>query len=239
MASLRLLEHYFSVQGEGPRVGIPTQFVRFAGCNFRCAGWPCDTPYAIEPNLYKKVQRLVSSDELANEISNMYQLTGARNICLTGGEPMVQNVTALEELIRELTTNGFDVEMFSNGSILYPPDIVPLIAIIMDWKLPGSGEFAITQGGRGDITFANIEQLRVYPFHTIKFTVADSIDLESALRLWEHAGLAYASSATFIGPVWGKIEPAEIVDFIRINRLPWRLTLQVHKYVWDPQARGT
>jgi 7-carboxy-7-deazaguanine synthase len=231
---LRLLEHYYSVQGEGPRVGIPTQFVRFAGCNLRCPLWPCDTQYAIQPKLFEAEQRLVGAAELADEVCSMALKTGARNVCLTGGEPMLQTKVELNILINELRSAGLTLEMFSNGTIEYWPLVFTQVSIVMDWKLPGSGE----TGKREDVVLSNLEILRRLSNHSIKFTVIDQGDLIAAKQRWDLFNLRDAYCPIFVAPVWSKIDPAEVVDFLRFNQLPWRLNLQTHKFIWSPEARG-
>jgi|ERR1700691_334993 len=234
-AKLRLLEHYYSTQGEGPRVGVPTQFVRFAGCNLRCPKWPCDTPYAIEPKLYRAEQNTVEPGELFRDITALCMQTGAGNVCLTGGEPLLQNNDALEELVLLLREAGFSIEMFSNGTFKYSTYLVGEVGIIMDWKLPGSGDSQMFN----DTVHNNAVQLRDNGRHAFKFTIAGEDDLLKARQVYQVEELQYALCPTYVGPVWGKIDPAVIVDFIRFNRLDWRLNLQVHKYVWSPEARGT
>src|SRR3954453_605533 len=88
--ALRLLEPYPSTQGEGPNVGKLTQFVRFAGCNLKCPGWPCDTPFSIDPAQYRNEMQLVTARTLARSVFAEFTATGAENICLTGGEPTLQ-----------------------------------------------------------------------------------------------------------------------------------------------------
>jgi 7-carboxy-7-deazaguanine synthase len=235
MTTLRLLEHYYSTQGEGPRTGVPTQFVRFAGCNLRCPKWPCDTPYAIEPKLYRAEQSTVEPGELYRDITAVSMQTGAGNVCLTGGEPLLQNNDALEELVLLLRESGFAVEMFSNGTFAYSNFLVGEVGIIMDWKLPGSGDSQMFN----TIVHDNSTKLRVNGRNAFKFTIANEDDLLKAKQVYEVEELQHALCPTYVGPVWGKIDPAMIVDFMRFNRLDWRLNLQVHKYVWSPEARGT
>ena len=234
MAILRLLEHYPSIQGEGPRTGIPTQFVRFAGCNLRCAGWPCDTPYAIFPKLYRGEQQSVSPASLYADIAKMSGETGAEDVCLTGGEPMLQSAEAIDELLEVLAFYHHSVTMFSNGTLPYTDRVVEGCQVIMDWKLPGSGE-KMDDPNR----LENYQALREAGGHVIKFTCLDEGDLMHAMRLYrehdmQNFGLVYC------GPVWERsLTSAEIVSFILHNNLPWRLNVQLHKYVWEPDARRT
>lgn len=235
--SLRLLELYYSTQGEGPRVGVPTIFVRFAGCNLTCPGWPCDTPHAIDPKLYRKEQKVVEPIELARETIDLARDTGARNVCLTGGEPMLQPATSVALLLKELKEASLHVEMFSNGTLPYGTWIAQYGNIVLDWKLPGSGEVLTDEQIQTRAT--NLRDMRANASgNAIKFTVGSVADLTSAY-------LAYHDSANsfhlpvFVGPVWGQIDPKVVVEYLRTRKLPWRLTLQVHKYVWHPDARFT
>jgi 7-carboxy-7-deazaguanine synthase len=232
---IRLLEHYPSVQGEGPRAGIPTQFVRFAGCNLKCPGWPCDTPYAIDPKLFTPEQKSVTVLELSHRIEMMLSDVGAHNVCFTGGEPMLQPKMDLEELVDLVDKLGVTMEMFSNGTIEYPRRVHERVAIVMDWKLPGSGEF----GASTAVRERNWLRIRDSADHSVKFTVCDRLDLETALDMWERHTMGCELATVYVAPVWGKIEPKEIVTFMQQHRLPWRLSLQQHKFIWDPDARYT
>lgn len=230
---LRLLEHYPSVQGECDRTGILTQFVRFAGCNLRCAKWPCDTPYSIEPKLYRNEQTLVSVDDLVIRIENMANKTGAENICLTGGEPLLQPKGELTLLISLLKQKGYSLEMFSNGTIEYPREMLNSCSIRMDWKLPGSGE-----DPHNPVRRANFATLQSYDYHTIKFTMSDANDYDTAYELYRDMGTWMGT--IYAGSVWNaKLTAAQIVERIISDRLPWRLNYQLHKVVWPADARGT
>ncbi|MHA2264890.1 MAG: 7-carboxy-7-deazaguanine synthase QueE, partial [Candidatus Thorarchaeota archaeon] len=100
---MKLSEVYTSVQGEGPRVGVPTTFVRFGGCNLRCPGWGsgslpdgtsvrgCDTIFAVYPE-YRSQWESVSVRQLLERIPP--EIT---NVCITGGEPLIQPTKDLNE----------------------------------------------------------------------------------------------------------------------------------------------
>ena len=232
---LRLLEHYPSIQGEGPRTGVPTQFVRFAGCNLRCAEWPCDTQFAIQPKLYRKEQKFVSVASLYADIAKMSGETGAENVCLTGGEPMIQRADDITELIETLTFYHTPVEMFSNGTLPYPDAIIELCQVVMDWKLPGSGEDA-TDPTR----IANYHAMREAGGHTIKFTCANRADLEHALHLYKFYDMEDFPGQVYVGPVWdAQLPPRQIVKFVLEHHLAWNLNVQLHKFIWEPDARRT
>lgn len=226
---LRISEVYPSVQGEGPRVGKPTVFVRFAGCNLRCPGWPCDTPHAIFPEKYRHEWERSGPTTLVDRITSF----GIDNICFTGGEPMLQPFEELIVVERELRAAGYHVEMFSNGTIPYQ-GFTERIRIIMDWKLPGSGEDSYSK-----VRFENVERMAKAKLpQAIKFTIADMSDLGEAIDLWKNYVVPHKNLEVFAGVVWGKMENSDLVDHILRHRLPWRLNVQVHNYVWDREKRG-
>lgn len=231
MIQLRLNEHYTSVQGEGPHVGELTQFVRFGGCNMRCPGWPCDTPHAIFPEFWKK-DPLIDPMEVFDRICIQRGDTGARRVCLTGGEPTLQDRDALRALILYLTEQDFEIDMFSNGSLHVFPEWImsnEKITIIMDWKLEGSGE-----AERGlEVRHNNLRKLRTQD--CVKFVVKSNADLEEALQLWTR--WQYVHAKIYVGAAWGHITDDEIVEYMKIHRLPWILNVQVHKHIWG-EIRG-
>jgi 7-carboxy-7-deazaguanine synthase len=246
LRKLRVLELYYSVQGEGPRVGTPTIFVRFAGCNLKCPGWPCDTPYAIKPELFTKEQELYPCGALAERVSQMCRETGATNVCLTGGEPLLQHTGTLFHFVADLhERNRRHVEMFSNGTLSYETADWPRwwftdhVEVVMDWKLPGSGE--AIPGEAAATRLANLNLLREYTnyYHAVKFTIADEADLMAAKEVWSKYLSTAGRPPVYVGPVWGKFEAEQIVEFLRDNKLPWKLNLQTHKYIWDPDERYT
>jgi 7-carboxy-7-deazaguanine synthase len=161
--------------------------------------------------------------------------TGARNICFTGGEPVLQQQKDLDRLIVMLHSQGFEIEMFSNGTLQYSEVTLKGVHIVMDWKLPGSGEDPDNeQRLKNYLAMADAWQ------HTIKFTCLDDDDLVTAYAIYHAHAMESFKGTIYAGPVWDqKLEPAEIVKFILEHQLPWRLNLQIHKYIWDPNARRT
>lgn len=232
---LRLSELYASFQGEGPNAGRPTVFVRFAGCNLKCPGWPCDTPQAIDPKIFTKEQRLLTPEALGEEIVAL----GIPYICLTGGEVFLQPAQDLESLLQYLYkhhTSPVEIEVFTNGTLEIPPQIRKwLETIVLDWKLPGSGESSHV---RNDAVLRNIRNFSKYD--AIKFTIKDRIDFEVARQRFRDVLVPNKLGGVVVcGPVWGQIDSSELADWILQDRLPWFLNTQVHKYVWKPEARYT
>lgn len=235
---LRLSECYASFQGEGPNTGKPTIFVRFAGCNFKCAGWPCDTPHAIDPAIFTKEQEPIMPGTLYQRITESAQLAGIMNVCLTGGEPFLQNHDELHELVDLLHSSGHRVEAFTNGSLVWSPSLAEAMdTLIVDWKLPGSGEYP----DESNLT-RNLQYL--CETDAIKFTVKDREDFDRAMANY-HKSIAefpYQLPAhrpvVWCGPVWGCLTPDTLAAWILEEHLSWNLNIQTHKYIWSAEARG-
>lgn len=234
---LRLSEIYTSVQGEGPRTGQPTIFVRFAGCNMRCPGWPCDTQHAIDPAIWRYQSEKLQPSDLGRQIESLAFNKGARNICLTGGEPFMQNHDDLYDMIKYLTPPKpwCTFEVFTNGSYKFPewtkePEID--MHFNMDWKLVGSGEAQTAL----DIRYENALWLK--KTDGIKFVVKNYKDLLEARLIYETLRDRGCKAQFWVGAVWGEITDAAIVDFIQEWKVSWNLNVQVHKYIWNADERG-
>jgi len=234
---MRLVEHYVSTQGEGPRVGILTQFVRFAGCNLKCPSWPCDSQFAIDPKLYREEQYSRQPWELAQDIEAKYKETGASNICFTGGEPFLQPHKELISLLQRLFDGPelpWTTEVFTNGTFEVPAEVFLMgTQLVMDWKLPGSGEKTwLNERSR------NLVEMTKYG-GVVKFTVADAEDFEVAMDVWNTV-VKDSGVSVFVGPVWSDTWGAtDIVELIKQYKVPWRLNIQVHQYIYGVNKRGT
>ena len=227
---LRLSEHYVSVQGEGPRTGMVTQFVRLAGCNLRCPGWPCDTEHAINPEIWRKESRMVTGCALYDEVFR----NPGNNICLTGGEPLLQVGVHLQEFVGLCANDNRQIEVFTNGTQPIPDWLRRSAIFMMDWKLPGSGETSVrTFQKRADV-FKQLDRR-----DGVKFVVTGIDDLVAARSVWRKLIDYQQTLPTFwVAPAWDRISPAEIVDYMKVWSLPWRLNIQVHKYIWAPEMQG-
>lgn len=202
-------EIFKSIEGEGKRAGSPCTFIRLAGCNLRCSY--CDTVYAQAPGCGIQMP-------LENIVSAVRSLRAA-NVTITGGEPLLQDALAIAEALPECECN-----IETNGSIALPSK--PSNAFYtMDWKCPSSGENdAMLQGNLGRLDSDDV----------IKFVVGDQADIDEMERV-----LAIGSSArAFASPVFGKIEPREIVERILADGVMASIQLQLHKLIWDPETRG-
>lgn len=227
--TLRLVERYISYQGEGPNTGLLTMFVRFAGCNFKCPGWPCDTQHAIDPKIFTKTQQHIEPDTLIDRILGD---SSVNNICFTGGEPFLQNHEDLLQVWAALKNRGRTIEVFTNGSLEWP-DVDLVDTIILDWKLPGSGEFPSDEH-----LLDNIRSLG--ESDAIKFTIKDRDDFDRALFNYTTVILPLEASRPVVwcGPVWGSLTPEKLSMWMKNAEVPWRLNVQVHKYVFGADTIG-
>ena len=231
---LRVVETYASYQGEGPNTTRPTVFVRFAGCNFKCPGWPCDTQHAIDPKRFTSLQRHYEPIQLADHVLSF----DTKNVCLTGGEVFLQNKKELQEFITALkgADEQIEVECFTNGALDWGDDLPYIIdTFILDWKLPGSGEeYNVTED-----TF--VARLQILESHdAIKFTILDRTDYDRAKERYEkYIKGREEEPMVYAGVVWGQELTTEMLClWMRNDNLPWRLNVQVHKFIWHPDKIG-
>lgn len=215
---MRIAEIFLSIQGETSSVGLPTIFVRTSRCHLRCTY--CDTTYAFYGG----------TDLTLDQIMEQVRGYGYKRLCLTGGEPLLQPQDELQAFFDLLEAEGYELSIETSGSI----DIGqwqlhrPRQRWILDMKTPSSGE-----SGRMD--FRNLE--RVAHPDELKFVVADEADYRWSRDLIERYQLAGRAQILF-GPVWGALEPRHLVEWMLRDRLPARLQLQIHKFIWDPAAKG-
>lgn len=223
MGAFRLAEHFISINGEGCKAGELALFLRFTGCNLRCS-W-CDTMWA---NTNDAPYTAVTTKDLVKTAEDAYA-SGVRNITLTGGEPLLQPDIA--ELITALAETGMRTEIETNGAVLLNPFAgLHRPVFTMDYKLPSSGmeRFMLTE---------NFDLLNEQD--SVKFVIGSGEDLERASQIIDEYRLAEKHCTLFFSPVFGKIEPAEMVEFMKERGLgSVRLQLQLHKFIWDPEKRG-
>ncbi len=230
---MKVLEHYTSVQGEGSRTGLLTQFVRFAGCNLRCPGWPCDTPQAIFPAQYAGLYSKENPKSLFDQINIESSLHGAQNICFTGGEPFMQPESELVEIVKTLARNDYTVEFFTNGTYLLESWVHEYCQIMMDWKLTGSGE---DMSKHEHIRRHNARNLT--PVDGIKFVCKNIDDMYEGLSVADDIQLEGGKARFWIGTAWSELSEQDVVEFMKEHGLSsWRLNVQTHKYIWSPEKR--
>jgi 7-carboxy-7-deazaguanine synthase len=211
--ALLVCETFTSLMGESTRAGVPAYFIRLTGCNLRCRY--CDTPYAYEGGHEMTVAALVDAARAQPH----------RLVLVTGGEPLLQAETPV--LLHDLLDAGFTVCLETNGS--RPIGSVDArVHRILDVKCPGSG-----MAEHND--WRNLELLT--PRDEVKFVVTNRVDFTWALEVINQHGLA-ARLPVLISPGFGQVSLQEAAAWILDSHLPLRLNLQLHKYIWGPEARG-
>ena len=210
---LRINEIYKSIQGESSWAGLPCVFVRLTGCHLRCHY--CDTEYAFHEGRWMTLQEIVAC------VSEQ----GVRLVEITGGEPLLQ--PACGALAQRLLDLGLTVLCETSGAL--PIDRLPPAVIkIMDLKCPSSGEVE-----RND--WSNIDRLG--PRDEVKFVIGDRADFDWAANVINRHDLA-KRCAVLMSPVFGEIEPLQLVEWVLSERLPVRFQLQLHKFIWSPTEIG-
>ena len=215
---MRVIEKFVSINGEGLKQGELALFIRFAGCNLRCAY--CDTKYSFENPKYVEM----TPEELL-ECANKENV---KNITLTGGEPLIQE--DIYELMSLLSDAGFNIEVETNGSIDISKFIgISNVSFTLDYKTPVSGmENHMNTNNYGFITKKD----------SIKFVCGTKDDLKRSLEVMKKYDLINKTNC-LISPVFGMIRLEDIVDFLKDNNLNGvRMCLQIHKIIWDPNKRG-
>jgi 7-carboxy-7-deazaguanine synthase len=212
--TLKINEIYESIQGESTWAGERCVFVRLTACDLRCTY--CDTEYAF----YEGKKQLVSG-VLAEVLAIDTPL-----VEITGGEPLLQkNVLPL---MTALCDAGRTVLIETSGAHDISK-IDPRVHRIMDLKTPGSGECARN-------LWSNIAHLEKRD--EVKFVIGSREDYEWSRECVLEHELAARCGCVLFSPIFGRIEPREIVDWIIEEKLPVRFQLQMHKFIWEPRARG-
>jgi 7-carboxy-7-deazaguanine synthase len=211
--TIKVNEIFKSIQGESTFAGLPCIFIRLTGCNLRCKY--CDTAYAYYEGRDWNINQLL-------EYIKKFQ---CGLVEITGGEPLIQTETL--NLIRALLSRDSRVLVETNGSI----DISSIdrkATVIMDIKCPGSGMSKKN-------LWENINQLK----HTdeVKFVVENKRDYIWAKSKMNKFNLAGRCNVLF-SPVYGRLDPHVLAEWILNDNLDVRFQLQQHKYIWDPWKRS-
>lgn len=211
---LTINEIFYSIQGESTYAGRPCVFVRLTACDLRCT-W-CDTAYAFHEG------RKRTLDEVMAEV-DAYDCPLVE---VTGGEPLLQE--EVYPLMEALLEHGRTV-LIETGGHRSTERVPEHVITILDVKCPGSGE-----AHRND--WSNLTRLR--PHDEVKFVIKDRADYEFARDVIERHGLEGRAGALLFSPVHGVLDPKLLSEWVLADRLPVRVQLQVHKYIWDPNTRG-
>lgn len=214
---MKVVEKFISIDGEGPTAGALSVFVRFAGCNLRCA-W-CDTSYAWDTTADV-------TDMSASEIADYIKSTGIGHVTITGGEPLLQPgliglLSRLADYQVHVETNGaIPVEQFRVGDNIH---------FVIDYKLPDSGM-------EERMHLPNLASVRKTDAY--KFVIASNRDLDKAVKIVRQYNLEEKTQVYF-STVFGKMEPAVVVERMKSEKFNGvKLQLQLHKFIWDPQRKG-
>ncbi|MGC9198041.1 MAG: radical SAM protein [Acidobacteriaceae bacterium] len=226
---MRLIELYKSVQGESSFTGLPCIFVRLAGCNLRCA-W-CDSEYTFTAG---------ESFSAAEILTRIEALAPCRLIEFTGGEPLLQ-APELLPLMQELLARGYTLLLETSGERPLA-DVPSAVHKIVDVKCPGAGSAANT------FRLENLAALT--PRDEVKFVLTSRADYEFAREFLHTHDLAARCGHILFSPAFLKnpsdqrsttncaLDPRLVVEWMLADGLPARLSLQIHKYIWEPLRKG-
>jgi 7-carboxy-7-deazaguanine synthase len=223
---MRITEIFRSIQGESTYAGLPCVFVRLTGCNLRCA-W-CDTAYAFHGGSPMSLEEVVARvAELSGPASS------PRLVELTGGEPLLQPESV--PLAERLVADGYTVLIETSGE-RFVGTLPQAVVKIVDVKCPDSGEF-------GTFHMDNLRALDAKD--EIKFVVASRQDYEFARDFVAQHDLCRRVRQVTFSPVfedpagtWPGLNARLLAEWILEDRLPVRLGLQLHKFIWDPATKG-
>jgi 7-carboxy-7-deazaguanine synthase len=225
---MQIIEIYRSIQGESSFAGVPCIFVRLAACNLRCV-W-CDSEYTFTGG------KKMTASEVEQEVA---RLSPAGLVEITGGEPMLQE-RELVPLMERLLALGYTLLLETSGE--RPLERVPqAVHKIVDVKCPGSGE-------GGTFLMSNLDALT--PRDEVKFVLAGRADYEFARDFARERQLDRKVNSVIFSPVFLKnpsverdasncqLDPRMLAEWILEDKLNVRLGLQIHKFIWEPAAKG-
>ncbi|MCM2282155.1 MAG: radical SAM protein [Bdellovibrionaceae bacterium] len=210
---IKINEIFYSIQGESSYVGFPTVFVRTSGCNLRC-GY-CDTTYAYYAG------QMMTAEQILVEVKKH----ATPYVCVTGGEPLVQD--EIFPLMTQLCDLGYKVSVETSGSIDCAR-VDTRVKKIIDVKTPGSGEC-------GSFAAANLKFVDVNT--EFKFVICSEEDFAWSENFAREHDLFSRSNVLF-SPAFGRVDEKWLAKKILSENSSARLQLQLHKYIWSPHSRG-
>jgi len=226
---MHLIELYKSVQGESSFAGLPCIFVRLAGCNLRCA-W-CDSEYTFTGG------KPYTADEIVAQIED---LTPCRLIEFTGGEPMLQSRELLP-LMERLLAQNYTLMIETSGERPLA-DVPKAVHKIVDVKCPGSGSAA------NSFRIENLEALTKND--EVKFVISHREDYDFACDFIRTYALQEKAGHILLSPAFSKtpsllrttdnatLDPRILVEWMMADGIDARLSLQIHKFIWEPIKKG-
>ncbi|NIP16602.1 MAG: 7-carboxy-7-deazaguanine synthase QueE [Pseudomonadales bacterium] len=208
---LRISEIFLSLQGETSTVGLPTVFVRLTGCPLRCQY--CDTAYAFSGG------EVMNLEDILARVRGL----GVTRVTVTGGEPLAQ--PACHELLTNLCEEGFAVSLETSGA-LDVAGVDERVAKIIDVKTPGSAEVSRNR-------WENLSHCGERD--QLKFVICHREDYEWARLKCEEHGLFDGPSEVLFSPSSMELPARDLADWIVHDRLPVRMQIQLHKYLWGDE----
>jgi len=232
-----LSELYVSVQGESSLVGLPTVFVRLYTCNLRCR-W-CDSMHAVEGGDFTRVGVEDAAKRILDLARGADSSAEIRNICWTGGEPLLQGESIAhairrlpEHFVHSIETDG-EIDLAAFDALVPEARSSGRVRYVMDVKCPGSGMVA-------NRAYRNLERLRAHD--EVKFVLLDRADYEFAKgvlsKVDTKSQTILFSPATPAHKVARGLDAGQLASWIIKERLPVRLQLQMHKLIWPGRERG-
>ena len=226
---MQITEIYKSLQGESTYAGLPCVFVRLTGCNLRCS-W-CDSEYTFTGGRKMTIESVVDEVQRLSPSGGMVEITG--------GEPMLQEREVVP-LMDQLLQRGYRVLLETSGE--RPLERVPAQVVkIVDVKCPDSGE-------PNTFRIENLQTLT--PHDEVKFVLSSRNDYEFAREFTERHRLAQRTNAVLFSPAFHKdatgardsshclLDPQQLAEWMLADQVPARLSLQLHKFIWDPAVKG-
>ncbi len=204
---LKITELFVSLQGESSLVGWPTAFIRLTGCPLRCQY--CDTAYAFHGGHWRSLDEILAETRAFK----------VRHVCVTGGEPLAQKPCL--ELLSRLCDEGYTVSLETSGA-MDVAGVDPRVIKILDIKTPGSGEM---QRNRWE-NLALLDRK-----DQVKFVICGRSDYDWARSVLERERLAERATVLF-SPSHEQLPARDLADWIVADRLPVRMQMQLHKYLW-------
>ena len=210
---LKINEIFYSIQGETTYVGCPTVFVRLTACNLRCTY--CDTKYSYYEGEMQELESIIK------EIDSHK----APNVCITGGEPLLQK--EVHTLMNKLCDKGYLVSLETSGSKSIE-HVDPRVKIILDVKTPDSG--AADSFIMNNIGFST-------PSTEYKFVICSEKDFEWSEEFCRQHNL-FEKFVVLYSPSYGQVSERWLAEKILLKKSSARLQLQLHKYIWSHETRG-
>ena len=212
MATLKIHEIFYSLQGESSRIGLPTVFVRLTGCPMRC-GY-CDTAYAFNGGSHMTIDAILQKVAEFTAAQN-----GIKYVTVTGGEPLAQK--ACWPLLTALCDAGYSVSLETGGAI-DTATVDSRVSVILDIKTPGSGELK-------NMRMDNITHLKAKD--EVKFVLCDRADYDWAKGIIAEYAL-HKTCTVLLSPVYNQVNPTDLAEWILQDSLPVRMQVQLHKILW-------